>query len=264
MTEEQIEQTTTAIPGEERPAVTRVGIAGILGRTGSVVAGRIAANPDFALVGGLIRPGSNPPIDSPYRLLDDPGELLPEIDVLIDLTLPEATVALARACIRHGTPLVCGVTGLTPEGLDALELASERLPVWYARNLSHGVNVLLRTLPALAEELADYEISIVERHHRHKLDIPSGTSRALARAMRPDDAEEIPIESIREGDVTGEHTIVFRTDVEEIAVSHRSLNRGAFVAGAIRAAKRMHDAEPGWYGPESLEKVAADRRPEVL
>jgi 4-hydroxy-tetrahydrodipicolinate reductase len=237
----------------------RVGIAGVLGRMGRAVADRLDGDPEFQLVGGLVRAIGERPPTAPRRLETDPAELLPEVDVLIDVTLPSATATIARACTRHGTPLVCGVTGLDAEGLAALETASERVPVWYARNLGHGVGVLLRLLPALAAELEGYDVAIVERHHRHKRDAPSGTALALARAIHREGTGEIEIRSVREGDITGEHEIVFTSGVEQLTVAHRALSRSAFAAGAVRAARAVHDAEPGWYGPEGPGRVGADR-----
>jgi 4-hydroxy-tetrahydrodipicolinate reductase len=132
--------------------------------------------------------------------------------------------------------------------VEELRTASERVPVWYASNLSHGVNVLLRLLPEFAAELKGYDVSIVERHHRHKRDAPSGTALALARSIDPDG--DVPIASVRAGGITGEHDIAFTSDVEEITIGHRALSRAAFAAGAVRAAHAVHNAAPGWYGPE--------------
>ncbi|HYH11452.1 MAG TPA: dihydrodipicolinate reductase C-terminal domain-containing protein [Thermomicrobiales bacterium] len=224
----------------------RIGIAGILGRMGDAVATQVEADPGSTLGGGLVRPGSQKPPGCPWRLETDPGALLADIDVLIDVSLPEATASIAHACAGHATPLVCGVTGLDVPAMDALRAASERIPVWYARNLSHGVGVLLRLLPTLAAELKGYDVSIVERHHRHKRDAPSGTALALGRATGGEPA----IASVRAGGITGEHEIAFTNDVEEITVGHRALSRAAFAAGAVRAAHTVHGAQPGWYSPE--------------
>lgn len=223
----------------------RIGIAGIRGRMGRAVAAAVTADPATTLAGGLVRPGT-PTADPDLRLETDPDALLPGIDVLIDVSLPDATAALAAACARHGTPLVCGVTGLDAATLAALRAASERVPVWHARNLSHGVATLLRLLPALAEELGGYDVSIVERHHRHKRDAPSGTALALAGAL----GGQPQVVSIRAGGITGEHEIAFTNDVEEITIGHRPLSRAAFATGAVRAARALHGAAPGWHGPE--------------
>ena len=225
----------------------RIGIAGILGRMGGAVSAQVDADPASTLAGGLIRPGATPPPDSPWHLESDPDALLPGIDVLIDVSLPQASATIASACARHGTPLVCGVTGLDESAMDALRSASRRVPVWYARNLSHGVGLLLRLLPELAAELRGYDVSIVERHHRHKRDAPSGTALALGHASGGDPA----FASVRAGGLTGEHEISFTSEVEEITIGHRALSRTAFAAGAVRAAREIHNVQPGWYGPET-------------
>lgn len=229
-----------------QPPPVRIGIAGILGRMGGAVATQVESDPPSSLIGGVVRPGATRLEEHTWRLETAPDALLPDIDVLIDVSLPDATAAIATACARHGTPLVCGVTGLDRSAMDALHAASERIPVWYARNLSHGVSVLLRLLPALAAELKGYDVSIVERHHRHKRDAPSGTALALGRAIGGEPA----ITSVRAGGITGEHEIAFTSEVEEIAIGHRALARAAFAHGAVRAAHAIHGARAGWYGPE--------------
>ncbi len=223
---------------------TRIGVAGIRGRMGSAVSAQ-AADPAAALAGGLVRP-DNRPAAGETRLETDPDALLPDIDVLIDVSLPAATPALVAACVRHGTPLVCGVTGLDDATIGLLREASEQIPVWYARNLSHGVATLLRLLPALADELMGYDVSIVERHHRHKRDAPSGTALALAAAV----GGEAQVVSVRAGGIAGEHDVAFTSDTEEIVIAHRALSRAAFAAGAVRAARALHGSAPGWYGPD--------------
>jgi 4-hydroxy-tetrahydrodipicolinate reductase len=227
-------------------APIRIGIAGIRGRMGAAVAEQVAADPAATLAGGLVGPGSDV-LNGETRLETDPDALLPAIDVLIDVSLPDATPGFVAACVRHGTPLVCGVTGLDGATMAALRDASARIPVWHARNLSHGVATLLRLLPALADELRGYDVSIVERHHRHKRDAPSGTALALAAAT----GGQPQVASVRAGGIAGEHAVAFTSDTEEIVIEHRALSRAAFAAGAVRAARAIHAAAPGWYGPEA-------------
>lgn len=231
--------------------VVRIGISGIQGRMGQAVAAQVEADACSVLVGGVVRPGSAGGGRTPFRLETSADALLPDIDVLIDVSLPEATAGMVKACVRHETPLVCGVTGLDETTMQGLRSASERIPVWYARNLSHGVGVLLRILPALAADFGGYDVSIVERHHRHKRDAPSGTALALERAMNGKPGQyPVAIQSVRAGGLTGEHDVTFTNAFEEIRLSHRALDRAAFADGAIRAARVIADANPGWYGPE--------------
>lgn len=228
-----------------------IGIAGVRGRMGQAVAAEVDADPSCLLAGGVVRPGSDVDGAAILRLETSPEALLPGIDVLIDVSLPDATAAIADACANHVTPLVCGVTGLDEHAMSAVRSASSRIPVWYARNLSHGVGVLMRFLPMLAAELRGYDVSIVERHHRHKQDAPSGTALALEQAITADHSSgEVDIHAVRAGGITGEHDVTFTNAFEEVRISHRALSRAAFAAGAVRAARSIHSAAPGWYGPE--------------
>lgn len=238
---------------DQQSQAIRIGIAGIHGRMGQAVAVQVEADPACRLVGGLVRPGSDVEAPDALRLETTPEALLGDIDVLIDVSLSHASAGITNACASQGTPLVCGVTGLDDATMQALHHASARIPVWYARNLSHGVALLLRLLPALAAELVGYDVSIVERHHRHKRDAPSGTALALAHAITSNGDESstpVDIQSVRAGGITGEHDITFTNAFEEIRVSHRALDRAAFAAGAVRAAHAIAHAEPGCYGPE--------------
>lgn len=229
----------------------RIGIAGVRGRMGQAVAAKVEADPSCVLVGGIVRPGSTVDAPESIRIETSPDALLAHVDVLIDVSLPNATVGIVQACEHHATPLVCGVTGLDDATMQKLRSASERIPVWYARNLSHGVGVLLRMLPMLSAEFDGYDVSIVERHHRHKRDAPSGTALALERAIAGDlERRPVDIYPVRSGGITGEHDVTFTNEFEEIRVSHRALSRAAFAAGAVRAARALADAAPGWYGPE--------------
>ncbi|MGI8483377.1 MAG: 4-hydroxy-tetrahydrodipicolinate reductase [Thermomicrobiales bacterium] len=285
----------------ERSIPVRIGIIGIAGRMGRELVALATSDPSVTVAGGTVRPTSRHPGPSHHseaplchpRSADEqsegsPGEavnqplaidgvpvytgltdLLPLVDVLIDFSTPESSVATARHAAKTGIPIVIGTTGLTPEQLDVLREASSRIPVYYARNTAHGVNALQQILPIVARALAGYDIEIVEMHHRHKKDAPSGTALALAEAITagletsgprhiyiygregyaPRQTGEIGFHSIRGGGNTGEHTIIFASDQEEIRISHRALSRGAFAAGAIRAAIDLVGKAPSWYGP---------------
>jgi 4-hydroxy-tetrahydrodipicolinate reductase len=212
---------------------------------------------------------------------DDLAALVRDIDVLVDFSTPDGTLAAVMAASRAGIPLVTGTTGLPPDLVERLRQASTTIPVWYARNMSTGVSLLQRILPDIARALAGYDIELTEMHHRHKVDAPSGTALMLVEAIErglageqgregssqarndsvagrvygregyaPRQPGEIGIHAIRGGGNAGEHTIVFASDEEEIRITHRAYSRSAFAAGAIRAAKAIHDQPAGWYGPE--------------
>jgi 4-hydroxy-tetrahydrodipicolinate reductase len=251
---------------------TRIGIAGLRGRMGREIAVLAASDPDVVLVGGVGRPGDKTSADvDGIRLVSDPAELVPDVDVLIDFTSPQGAVAQATACASRGIPLVSGTTGLDASQMATLRTAAERVAVFHATNMSPGVNATLAILPALVRALSGYDVEIVETHHRHKVDAPSGTALTFARASAAANGQEldghvrhgregasrrtageIGIHAVRAGGNPGEHTIILGSDGEEIRLSHRAFSRAAYAQGALRAAKLVAILPPGWYEPATL------------
>lgn len=254
---------------------TRIGIGGIGGRMGREIAAAARVDPAFALVGGIERPEAAPAARSAFgadvRVVESAADLLQEIDVLIDFTSPVATVEHALACARAGRPFVSGVTGLSAEQLDALREAARSIPLFYSRNMSLGINAILAILPTLVRALDGYDVEVVETHHRHKADAPSGTALALAEAIAAaSDAElgdravygrqgvaprrqgDIGIHAVRAGGNAGEHTILLADEGEELRVSHRALSRRTFALGALRAAAYLVSRPAGFYSMRDL------------
>jgi 4-hydroxy-tetrahydrodipicolinate reductase len=182
--------------------------------------------------------------------------------VLIEFTTPEATVEH----LSYGLPHVIGTTGLSEEQLAEVEKAAQNAPIVLAPNMSVGVNLLRGVVRDLAAKLEGYDIEVVEAHHRHKKDAPSGTALFLARAAAegressledvavhgregyaPREPDEIGIHALRGGAVVGEHRLVFYSEGEEVEVVHRALSRRTFANGALRAARFSAGAEPGLY-----------------
>jgi 4-hydroxy-tetrahydrodipicolinate reductase len=250
----------------------RIGIAGIRGRMGREIAALVTNNQEMTLVGGLGRCASTvEPGSDGVRLYAAAASLLPDINVLIDFSAPEGTVDNATACAAAGVPLVVGTTGLGAAQMASLGTAAERVAVFHAANMSPGVNAVLAVLPSLVRALQGYDIEIVEAHHRHKADAPSGTALALARAVaeasggdlesrvrhgregaRRRDADEIGIHAIRSGGNPGEHTVILASEGEELRLSHRAFSRASYAEGALRAARLIVDQPPGWYDPVTL------------
>jgi 4-hydroxy-tetrahydrodipicolinate reductase len=250
----------------------RIGIAGIRGRMGREIAALAANDERMTLVGGLsrhVRTAESRP--DGIRLFADAAELLPLIDVLIDFSAPEGTVDHATECAAAGVPLVCGTTGLDAAQMAAIRAAAGRVAIFHAANMSPGVNDALAVLPSLVRALHNYDVEIVEAHHRHKVDAPSGTALALARAIaeasggglegrvrhgregaRRRDADEISIHAIRSGGNPGEHTVILASEGEELRLSHRAFSRVSYAEGALRAARLIVDQPPGWYDPATL------------
>ena len=190
---------------------------------------------------------------------EDPPE---EVEVLIEFTTPEATVEH----LSYGKPHVIGTTGLSGEQHARLEEAAKTVPIVLAPNMSVGVNLLREVVRDLSRKLAGYDIEVVEAHHRHKKDAPSGTALLLARAaaegrgqnldevatygregVAPRREGEIGIHALRGGAVVGEHRLIFYSEGEEVEVTHRALSRRTFADGAMRAAGFAATVEPGLY-----------------
>jgi 4-hydroxy-tetrahydrodipicolinate reductase len=210
------------------------------------------------------------------RVVESVADLLPAIDVLIDFTSPAATVAHARVCASAGRPIVSGVTGLADDQVVALREAARIIPLFYARNMSLGINAILAVLPVLVRALDGYDVEIVETHHRHKVDAPSGTALALAEAIAaaldadlgrqavygregvaPRRPGDLGIHAVRAGGNAGEHTILLADEGEEVRIAHRALSRRTFALGALRAAAYLAAQPPGFYTMANL--VAAGR-----
>ncbi len=236
----------------------RFGLVGISGRMGREMVVLAAIDPLLTVVG---RFGS--------RNAGELRDLASNCDVLIDFSTPESSATAASAAAESGTPLVFGTTGLDADQVALLRATSVRAPVWFARNMSTGVSLLQRLLPEIARALEGYDIELIEAHHRHKVDAPSGTALMLAEAIvaglpgadehplvhgreghAPRQPGEIGIHAVRGGGNPGEHAILFASNEEEIRITHRAYSRQAFAAGAIRAARAIHGQPPGWYGPE--------------
>ena len=226
----------------------RIGIAGITGRMGREVSELAKNDPRIEIAGGYGRQDS----------VEDLTALLAQIDVLLDFTLPEATVELAEAASEARVPLLCGVTGLGTSEIAALEAAAAVIPVRWSRNLSLGLPIVADLVRQLSAALSGFDIEIVEAHHRGKLEAPSGTALILAEAIAegreqnlnehaiygrhgvaPRQPGEIGIHAMRAGSLPGEHMILFAGEDEELRITHRAMSRTAFARGAIEVAIGM-------------------------
>ena len=253
----------------------RIAILGASGRMGLSLLAALEADPRVELVGAFAPPGSR-------ALGQDAGELarlgrrlgvevsadrarvLERAEVALDFTLPEATGANLEACLARRCALIVGTTGLTVESRAALERAAASIAVLIAPNTSLGVAVLARLVAQAAAALPeDYDIEVLEAHHRHKRDAPSGTARLLGEAAArarhrpaPEPALERPgarapgtigYASLRGGDVAGDHTVLFLGPGERLELTHRAHDRRTFAAGALAAAAWLRGRAAGCY-----------------
>jgi 4-hydroxy-tetrahydrodipicolinate reductase len=199
---------------------------------------------------------------------DDPDALFASADAVIDFTAPDATAAHAQLAARHQTALIVGTTGLGDSHQAALHEAAKTVPVVFAPNMSVGVNLLFALTQKVAATLGvDYDIEIVEMHHRHKVDAPSGTALGLGRAAAAgrqvalDEVKEtvrdgytgarkegtIGFATLRGGDVVGDHSVIFASEGERVELTHKASSRAIFARGAVRAAVWCQDRPAGLY-----------------
>ena len=174
-------------------------------------------------------------------------------DVAIDFSQADSIDEICRAALQHGKSLVIGTTGHSQQQCKTMEEAAHLVPIVLASNFSVGVNVLFWLAQKAAQLLGpDFNPEIVETHHKMKKDAPSGTAKTLAEILKSVRDSEIPIQSIREGDVVGEHTINFSGPGESLELTHRAANRGIFALGALRAAKWIINRPPGLYSMQDV------------
>jgi 4-hydroxy-tetrahydrodipicolinate reductase len=270
--------------------VLKIAVLGASGRMGRAILRCIAELDDVKLVGALTQTG-DPAIGRDVAdgtglallgvpLTDDRAQGLHGAQVAIDFTLPAALEANVKACVANGTALVIGTTGLEPRHLAAMERASHQIPLVYGRNMSVGVSLFMDLVARAARALGDdYDVEIVEAHHRHKVDAPSGT--ALALGERVAEAKGRPLKdlgvyaregrtgprvpgtigfsAIRGGQIVGEHSVLFIAGDEQVEFTHRARDRAAFARGALRAARWAAGRAPGLYSMADVLGIAADR-----
>ena len=203
----------------------RVALIGSRGRMGQTIVDLAKNNPKIDMV-------------AQCDIGDAIGQAFKNCDVAIDFSNPSAIDEICRAALQHRKPLVIGTTGHSPEQRQLIEKTATSLPIVFASNFSVGVNALFALARRAAEIFgSEFASEIIETHHKMKKDAPSGTAKTLREILKKELKAEIPIESIREGDVVGEHTVNFRGPGERLELTHRAGSREIFARGALRAAE---------------------------
>jgi 4-hydroxy-tetrahydrodipicolinate reductase len=174
-------------------------------------------------------------------------------DVAVDFSQADITDEICRAASHYGKPLIIGTTGHSQQQRETIEGTAHSVPIVLASNFSVGVNVLFWLTQKAAGFLGpDFNPKIIETHHTMKKDAPSGTAKTLAEFLKQVRNSEIPIQSIREGNVVGEHTVIFSGPCESLELTHRAAHRGIFAGGALRAAKWIINKPPGLYSMQNV------------
>ena len=262
----------------EEVRVIKVAVVGVCGRMGMSVASLAGADGGIELVGATEAPGHVSVgrgledfiegAGAGVNVSDSIEEAARAADVIIDFTVPEATLAHAEYSVGNGKSMVIGTTGFATEQGEELLRLLERIPCVFSPNMSVGVNVLFEMSRQVASHLREsYDAEIFETHHRSKADSPSGTAIALAEAVAAGRGSElgdvaryerhgrigarkkgeIGLQTLRGGDVVGDHTVMFLGDGERVELTHRATSRENFSAGALRAAKWIPGKPPGVY-----------------
>jgi 4-hydroxy-tetrahydrodipicolinate reductase len=260
----------------------RIAIAGASGRMGRTLIEAVAQADDAILAAALDLPGSaclgkdaGELIGAAcgIRIVDDIDTALEQTDCLIDFTRPEGTLQHLEACRRLGVHLVIGTTGFTAEGKQAIRSAAQQIPIVFAPNMAVGVNLVFRLLDVAARALSEgYDVEVIEAHHRHKVDAPSGTAlrmgEVVAAALGRELSEcavygreghtgerppaQIGFATVRGGDIVGDHTVLFAGTGERVEISHKAASRMPYAMGALRAARYMRNRANGLYDMQDV------------
>jgi 4-hydroxy-tetrahydrodipicolinate reductase len=260
----------------------KIAIAGASGRMGRMLIETVLNQPDLTLSGALDRTGT-PQLgqdagaflgkQTGVVLSDDIDAVLAQSEYLIDFTRPEGTMAHLDAALRHGVKLVVGTTGFDDAQKARMRAAAEKIGIVFSANMSVGVNVTLKLLEFAARYFdKGYDIEIVEAHHRHKVDAPSGTAlmmgevvaQALGRKLEDcavygregvtgeRDPSTIGFAAIRGGDIVGDHTVLFAGIGERVEITHKSASRLSYAQGALRAVRYLESRANGLYDMQDV------------
>ncbi|MBU6285614.1 MAG: 4-hydroxy-tetrahydrodipicolinate reductase [Betaproteobacteria bacterium] len=260
----------------------RIAIAGAAGRMGKMLIEAVHQADDAQLVAALELAGhpllgrdagESQGLMTGVSLNDKLDEVLEHAALLIDFTLPQACIKHLEACERHGVKMVIGTTGLSAEDKEKIALASKNIAIVFAPNMSVGVNVTLKLLEIAASLLdQDYDIEVIEAHHRHKVDAPSGTALAMGEVIAKTLGKNLKTDAvfareghtgarkvgslgfstIRGGDIVGDHTVMFAGTGERVEITHRSSSRANYALGSLRACRFLQDKSRGLFDMQAV------------
>ncbi|MDO8462517.1 MAG: 4-hydroxy-tetrahydrodipicolinate reductase [Deltaproteobacteria bacterium] len=244
----------------------RLIVCGAAGRMGRQIIVNLCQDPDLKLVGAIESPGSatlgkdacllSNCSSCGVMITDSLQELAGKADCIISFANPSGSLEHVHAAAKMKKPIVIGTTGLSEEATNEFKKLSKIVPIVFAANMSTGVNTMWSMVEKAGQVFGkSFSVTMKEVHHVHKKDAPSGTAlhtAELIAAASGRKLSDIPIESIREGEVVGDHTIVFSGPGETLEVTHRAISRDTFAVGALRAAKWLVDKKPGLYDMQQV------------
>jgi len=245
----------------------RVGIVGSTGRMGAHLIKNVLEDENLKLSALHIFDELKVDVPEDVILTNSMDEVLKNSDVVIDFSAPVATQELCERALKNPTPLVIATTGFNEHQQNILVEASKKMPILYSSNMSAGIALLKKLVEKVSQTLKDFDIEIVEQHHRHKVDAPSGTALTLAEfaakgrglnlnkvrvsgrdgQIGPRSKDEIAVMALRGGDIVGRHTVGFYGDGEFLELNHTATSRETFSKGAIRGAKWLINQKNGLY-----------------
>ena len=263
--------------------MTKIAVAGAAGRMGRILIEAINNHADIEL-GAAVEHYESSLIGSDagelaglsksgVRVVTDVESVIDDFDLLIDFTVPLATLANVASCVKAGKKIVIGTTGFTPLQQSEINAAAKKIAICKASNFSPGVNLCFKLLDVAARALGDdADVEIYEAHHRDKIDAPSGTALSMGEAVAHalghnlDDVavydrkskvgvrsnQAIGFSTVRAGDIVGDHTVIFAAEGERVEITHKASSRMAFGRGAIRAAAWLASQQPGLYDMQDM------------
>ncbi len=234
----------------------KLAVSGCCGRMGQRISALALAEKKVFKLSVLLEGQARP--DTPAMMHNVPvnfnNEALKGAKVLIEFTTPDATIANLKACVKHKVNMVIGTTGLNARQVAEIKKASKKIAIVYSSNMSVGVNLVFALIRRTAEVTGkSYEMRLTETHHIHKKDAPSGTAKTMAEVAESAAKSKVKdIASIREGEVIGDHTITFESDVDLISIRHNAKTRDIFAEGSLVAAKFLGKKRTGLFNMQQV------------
>ena len=229
--------------------MVKIVVSGAMGRMGKRITELAQKDAGLGVVAG-VEIKDNPGL----KIVNDLNKIKDEYDCIIEFTTPEATLKHVATAKRLKKAIVIGTTGLSEAQISEIREASKAIPIVYSPNMSVGVNVLFDLIGKASKILGkNYKVKIKEAHHVHKKDKPSGTAKLMANIVNEETGSgSVPVQSVREGEIVGDHDIFFESDVDVLRISHSAKTRDIFVLGALKAAKFVATKKSGLFSMKDV------------